>query len=192
LNGSLASLRARIRMPLQPALAVLLSIAVLGCATTDCAPPMVGRGITPNRVAASAEAEFAGTMAQWGGVLLARRHERDRTVLEVLGHPLDDCGRPGRAAASTGRFLIVHPGYLETADFEPGRLITAAGRILGSQRDHSGGASSALPMIESNQLRLWPPEQAAGFPLRPWVSIGIGGGHGGVHGGVGGGVGILF
>lgn len=176
----------------QAFLAVLLSITVLGCASTDCAPPVASAGITPNRVAALSAADYAGVQAQWGGVLLAARNERDQTVLEVRGYPLDDCGRPRRQAAPTGHFLIIHPGYLEAADLRAGRLVTATGRILGTRNTPSGAASPPLPMIESTQPRLWPPEQGAGSPVRPWVTIGIGGGHGGVHGGVGGGVGILF
>jgi len=169
-------------------IALLLSLALLGCATTDCVPAVGAAGVTPAQVAAETGEAYAGVTTQWGGVLLESRNEPERTVLEVLGHPLDDCGRPLRGAASTGRFLIVHPGYLETADFEPGRLVTAAGVVLGTGAGQVGGAPRDLPMIESYRPRLWPADEVSGRSAGPWFSIGVGGG----SGGVGGGVGILF
>ncbi|AGA92294.1 starvation-inducible outer membrane lipoprotein [Thioflavicoccus mobilis 8321] len=165
----------------------VLVVALTGCATTGNCPEAIGeRDLTPAAVTAAGTAGFTGQLVQWGGVLVEARNREERTELEVLGYPLDGCGRPRTQAASVGRFLIVKPGYLETADLRPGRLITASGRIIGTEAGRVADTPYRLPLLESFSPYLWPAEAAGGAtPWRPWVTIGVGGGSGGVGGGVG-------
>lgn len=174
------------RAPASRAAAVLALAMLVGCATTGDCPEAVGtRDLMPTAVAAAGADAYSGRLVQWGGVLIEARNRRERTELEVLGYPLDGCGRPRVQADSVGRFLIVRPGYLETADLRPGRLVTASGRLLGIETVRVDDAPYRLPLLESFKPHLWPAEAVGAPATRPWVTIGVGGGSGGVGGGIG-------
>jgi len=173
-----------------PGLSIAFSFMLLaGCAGQTCYAPVGNPSVTPSAVAATGGP--VGEPVRWGGVVVETRNLKDRTELEVVGYPLDKCGRPQTRAAQTGRFVIVRPGFLETTDYRSGRRVTSTGRIIGVREGRLGEVEYAFPLLESYKVQLWPEERQDGssaYP-RPWVSIGIGGGSGG---GVGGGVGVWF
>lgn len=165
------------------ALLPLIVLLLAGCAGNGCRSAVGDRSITP-AVAAAAET-YVGRLVQWGGLLVETRNLKDRTELQVVGYPLDDCGRPRMNAPSIGRFIVSRPGYLETVDFRVGRLLTASGRVAAIREATDGRAHNRLPVLESFNPYLWPARDAGEQSRRPWVSIGIGGGSGGVGGGIG-------
>jgi outer membrane lipoprotein len=168
------------------ALGAALALVLAGCASTsECVPPAGLTPATPAEAAAGGLAE--GAQVRWGGVLVETRNLRDRTELEVVGYPLDDCGRPRTGASPLGRFVIVHPGYLETAEYPAGRAVTATGRFSGVRSGRVGEAAQSLPLIESYKPRLWAEDRGRTYRGYggPWFNIGIGGGSGGIGGGVG-------
>jgi len=177
-----------------PHLSIAFSgLLLAGCAGQTCYAPVGNPSLTPSAVATTGG--HVGEPVQWGGILVETRNLKDRTELEVVGYPLDKCGRPQTGAAQTGRFVIVRPGFLETMDYRSGGRVTSTGRIAGVREGHLGEAEYAFPLLESYKVQRWPEERSDGSPAypRPWVSIGIGGGSGGgVYGGVGGGVGVWF
>jgi outer membrane lipoprotein len=158
-----------------------------GCASTgsgDCRTPIGERGLTPERAAAEAR---IGSAITWGGALVSTRNLADATELEVLAYPLNDCGRPLLSEPARGRFIIRRPGYLETADLAPGRSVTGSGRIIDIAEGTIGAAGYRFPVLEDAAPVFWP-EPSAGNrnpSVRPWVSVGIGGGRGWSGGGVG-------
>jgi len=167
-----------------PSLSVLFAcLLITGCASDACRTSIGNPSITPSRVSASDS--HVGEPAQWGGILVQSRHLKGSTELEIISYPLDSCGRPIVGAGKTGRFIIVHPGFLETTDYQPGRRVSAAGRITGIRTGKVGDAVYSFPLLESYKVQLWPDQQASGSYSRPWFNIGIGGGSGGVFGGVG-------
>ncbi len=165
--------------------AILLAAALLaasGCATTGerCRKPIGDRSLTPAMAA-------TGDAITWGGTLVSSRNLADATDLEMLAYPLDDCGRPLLDERAQGRFIIRRPGYLETADLAPGRRITASGRIIASVEGRIGEADYRFPVLEDAAPRVWPESAGAyrGGKVRPWISIGVGGGRGWSSGGLG-------
>jgi len=177
------------------ALIAALTLSTLaGCATTDCAAPVGNPRLTPTQVAATAG--HTGELVRWGGTLVEARNLRDSTELEIVGLPLDRCGVPRTGESPIGRFIAVVPGYLETAQYRRDRLVTATGMITGTREGTVGDAPYRFPVLSNGQVRLWPEAPPGGSGpgrVRPWVSIGIGGGSGGWYGGaVGGGVSIPF
>lgn len=173
------------------ALAVLAVVAALllsGCTSTDCPAPAGVVALTPEDAAEGRLAE--GALVRWGGILAATRNLAARTELDVIGYPLTSCGRPRTGNRSVGRFVIVHPGYLETAQYRPGEMVSATGRFIGLRPNVGGGSSPGYPHMESFHPQRWgeSPPAAEGY-WRPRISIGIGGGSGG---GIGGGVGVVF
>jgi hypothetical protein len=106
-------------------LSLVSLLLVGGCAT----PYDIGNAdarVTPTEAAKDVPGMLNHTVA-WGGLIAVTRNLKDRTEIEVVAYPLDSQNAPDRHAAPTGRFIVVQTGYLETADFAPGRLITVVG-----------------------------------------------------------------
>lgn len=152
------------------ALALVCAALLAGCATAfDIGGAATAP--TPQQAAAAIESARGRTLA-WGGMILAARNLADHTEFELLGYPLDRDHRPDRDAAPVGRFLAVHPGYLETADYREGRLVTVVGTVTGTRSGAVGEAPYLYPVLNVTTLRLWPapgPDAA-----RPRVHFGIG------------------
>jgi starvation-inducible outer membrane lipoprotein len=93
---------------------------------------------------------------------------------EVVGYPLDSENRPNRDAAPTGRFIVIHAGYLETADYAPGRLITAVGLFTGTRSGTVGEAKYVYPVLKASRMKLWPPYAGRSQPSFQFgVGVGI-------------------
>lgn len=152
---------------------VLLSLAGLllgGCAT----PYDIGNAdtrVTPTEAAKNVPGLRNRTVA-WGGLIAVSKNLQDKTEIEVVAYPLDSQNAPDRYAAPTGRFIVVQAGYLETADFAPGRLITVVGAVTETRTGTVGEAKYVYPVMVANKLNLWP--QAHGEPREPNVHFGIG------------------
>jgi outer membrane lipoprotein len=152
--------------------AVLLAPALLaGCATSpfsDQVMQRANRTITPTQVSRGPDRR-GGLEVLWGGVIAASRNLADSTELTVVAYPLDYAARPDLEAPSTGRFVLRRPGYLEPADFAPGRTLTAFGPVTGLQTGQVGERSYVYPVVEARQLHLWP-----AFYSQPQVYFGVG------------------
>jgi outer membrane lipoprotein len=170
------------------AVAALASVLAAGCASTGsgaCRQPVGDRSLTPERAVIGAGR--VGTAITWGGTLVSTRNLADATDLEVLAYPLDDCGRPLLGEPARGRFIIRRPGYLETAGISPGQRITGSGRIIDVAEGRIGEAEYRFPVLEDAAPTLWPERETryGGGNVRPWISVGVGGGSGWSGGGVG-------
>jgi outer membrane lipoprotein len=158
-------------------------IVLTGCAGDSHRQTMSERVTTPNVVSAN-PVLHQGKTVEWGGMLVTSRNLKDRTELEILALPLRDNGRPDREGRPLGRFVAVHPGYLETADYRPGNLITIAGRIIGYQDGRVGEKAYRYPKVLIDESRFWRntyyrdrPDVRVGVGVGSWgsgVSVGIG------------------
>jgi outer membrane lipoprotein len=161
-----------------------------GCATdtASCRRPVGDRSLTP--AVAAASGERAGERVTWGGTLVEARNLERETELEVVGMPLDGCGRPQTNGAPVGRFIIVRPGYLEAAELNPGALVTATGEVIGTREGQIGEAFYRFPLLRDPAPVIWRDRGASGgWQTRPMISIGVGAGSGGWRGG---GIGVSF
>ncbi len=158
------------------------TLVLAGCAGNPCLPGGDLSGPTP---AAAAAGGLEDRPVRWGGVVASIRNLPDRTELEVVGYPLDGCGRPLTQSSPVGRFMLVSRGYLEPGEFQPGRLVTASGRIAEVRTGRVGSAPYRFPVLEGPAPHLWTVAQGGGTFWRPWLSIGIGTSGSGVGGGVG-------
>lgn len=130
------------------------------------------RELTPVQAAAQPERAPAGVL--WGGMVIASRNLPDTTEIEVLAYPLDGQQRPQTSRDAQGRILIVHRGYLETADYAAGRLVTALGRFTGTREGRVGEAEYVFPVLEADELYLWPKEsERDGSNVHFGIGIGI-------------------
>lgn len=147
------------------------ALALSGCAT----PIETGnadRKITP-REAAQNSANALNRNVAWGGTIANATNLSNTTQLEVVGYPLGSDNRPKENSTPTGRFIVVHPGYLETADYAPGRQVTVVGNITETRSGKIGEAHYTYPVISATNLYLWPKEYQQ-RSSEPHFSIGIG------------------
>jgi outer membrane lipoprotein len=153
----------------------LLSLLLTACASTPrFETEGVSTDVTP-QAAARASAGAADQQVLWGGVIVGSRNLRDTTQLEILSYPLTDEQRPNTNQSPRGRFLAVQPGYVETADFAPGRLITVRGRLQERVSGKIGEADYTYPVVAVEDLELWQPQAAAERTgVRPRFNFGIG------------------
>lgn len=158
------------RTALKASFLIVSALLVGGCVT----PYDIGgadRRVTPREAAQNVAGMLNHTVA-WGGLIAAAKNLMDKTELEVVGYPLDSSNRPDRDAAPTGRFLVIQPGYLETADYAPGRQITVVGTVTETRTGTVGEAKYIYPVVAANKLQLWP--QPSDVRREPNFHFGIG------------------
>ena len=129
-------------------------LLVSACAT----PYDIGNAdprVTPVEAAKDVPGMLNHTVA-WGGLITITKNLKDKTEIEVVAYPLDSENRPNRDASPTGRFLVIQSGYLEIADYAPGRLITVVGTVTETRVGKVGEAKYVYPVVAATKLRLWP------------------------------------
>jgi len=153
---------------------VLAASLLVGCATS---PPFPLEGtdlsLTPIEAVQRPEA-LRGQRVVWGGMIVANHNLESATELEVLAYPLDHAARPKLNARPLRRFLISYPGYLESVDYAPGRLVTAIGSFERLRPGKVGKTSYDYPVLAAGRLHLWPRNYgAADSGVRFGVGVGV-------------------
>ena len=159
----------------------LMALVVLagGCSTGQ---QRADSGPTPTQVIASGQARGA---VHWGGQIVAVKNLRERTLIEVLALPLDSSGRPLLEAQSEGRFVVNRRGFLEPHEYAPNRLLEVRGQLDGFTSGQVGESAYRYPVVNGDQLVLWP-EPAVGYGrAAPRINFGIGAGSYGSGVGIG-------
>jgi len=147
------------------------------CCLAACATPLdigtANRSLTPQQAAQTIDSVRQQSVA-WGGVIIAGKNLQDKTQFEIVSYPLDDQNRPNIAAAPGGRFIAVVPGYLETADYAPGREVTVIGALQDTRSGKVGEASYTYPVVSATRIHLWPVLIPQSTEPRFHFGIGIG------------------
>lgn len=150
--------------------------SIVGFALCSCASAPkfdttgVDMSITPERAAAESAA-LASQRLLWGGMIISSGNLKDATELEVLAYPLSADQRPDTNQTPVGRFLAVHAGYLETADYAPDRRVTLSGTLDGNRRGRIGEADYVYSVLRIDKIHLWPQQ---GHSAEPTVRFGFG------------------
>ena len=163
-------------MALKPYAATLLGLIVslvVGSCATRIDIGGADTSMTPQQVASDPSTAVQRTVA-WGGAIVAIRNLREQTEIEILAYPLDYQNQPNIAAPPTGRFVGIYPGYLESVDYAPGRLITLVGTVAGTRDGTVGDARYIYPLITISRQYLWSRPAASGSEPRVQFGIGIG------------------
>ena len=135
---------------------LLLTLALAACASGPLPTEGVARDLSPGEVR-DAPADAVGQTVIWGGVIANARNLEERTRLEVVAYPLDDRSqRPLTTKAPIARFRVYADGYLETAEYATGRRVTVRGEVTGTERGRIDDAVYQFPVVESDELELWP------------------------------------
>ena len=151
----------------------LLGIGLLIAGCTSVIPAALGRGAErdPDFGALLARPEASvGRRVILGGRIVETRPLGPETEIEVLQSPLTVDDAPRDRGASGGRFLVLHPGFLDPAVFAPGRRVTVAGEVVAPRERRLGEAVYRYPTLAERHLYLWPVR----YVDRPWLGIGFG------------------
>lgn len=110
--------------------------------------------MTPQRALAESAA-LQNVLMLWGGVIISSVNLNEATQFEILAYPLTAEQKPDTEQAPVGRFLALQEGYLETADYAQGRLITVLGTLHDKRSGRIGNSNYIYPVLNINQLHLW-------------------------------------
>jgi len=136
------------------AIFIFFVLSLTACASSPLKLEGVNRTVTPAMI--SEDHPYTNTRVVWGGMIVKTQPLQQMTQIEVLAFPVDSNGEPDRQTTSQGRFVIQHQGFLEPADFAPGRWVSVVGTIGQPQMGTVGKASYRFPLIQPEQLYLWP------------------------------------
>jgi outer membrane lipoprotein len=153
---------------------ILLGAAALALAACASKPPLATGGvdtaITPARAATTPLPE---KRVLWGGVIVQTTNLKDATQIEVVGFPLDEHQEPETGGEPQGRFVVMQPGYLESAEYAAGRRITVVGPLTGTRPGRIGERDYTYPVVAPDKIHLWP-EESTRRATQPQVHFGIG------------------
>lgn len=156
--------------------AVILPAVVLlaaGCATSPLDTSGVTSRATPSEIVGSLP-EVRGKRVQWGGHIVSVVNKAQETRIEVLSYPMARNGFPNDYRKPTGRFVLRHDGFLEPRDFAPGRMLTVVGTVDSLVRTSVQDTEFLLPLVHSEQLKLWDQKYGYGDRGRPRFGFGVG------------------
>ena len=111
---------------------------------------------------------FKGKLVILGGIIINSKNTKEGTYIEVLQKPLNYRGIPKDTDVSYGRFIVLSPGFVDTAVFSRGRAVTSAGEVIGKKVLPLDEIEYTYVLIKSRELHLT--EQSYGMP----VNVGIG------------------
>lgn len=138
-------------------LVLVLPLLLASCATTaNFDTSQVDRKITPASAIEKPQLS-TGKKVIWGGTILDTQNLKNKTQIEVLAYPLNASHRPLQENKPLGRFIIHQTGYLEANNYAPGRQLSVLGNIIHFQKGKVGESSYSYPLIQAEQLYLWPP-----------------------------------
>jgi outer membrane lipoprotein len=154
-----------------------LSLAVLAyllAHLAGCASPLsrdvLGQttpGATLAEVLAAPERHL-GQVVLIAGNVLRVENRPDGTRLEILAYPTSERGFPNTSEPALGRVSLHYPGYLDRLIYQPGRQVSAAGRVIGTVP--ATADAPPQPLLAPLELALLPESPTYYSP----VHIGIG------------------
>lgn len=109
-----------------------------------------------------------GKIVLWGGTIIDSKNLKEGTQIVVLQKDLNSWGRPKESDKSQGRFIILDPGYLDTAIYRKKREITVAGEITGQKVLPIDEIDYTYPVLFPREIHLWKEETKAEYPYPYW------------------------
>lgn len=163
--------------PIRLVLAVAMPVLIAACAPA----PIYKTGsssvtATPAQVA-SAPQNFRGLEVVWGGTVVSVHNAPDHSDIEILAYPLDSSQRPRLKQPAIGRFIAVVPGFVDPLNYPAGVPVTLRGTLDGARGGMVGDANYTFPLVHSQAMHHWTPEEMRqGHPnINFGVGVGIGG-----------------
>lgn len=114
-----------------------------------------------------------GDRVIWGGRIASIRNLAEQTELTVVSYPLDRGDRPRIHQEPGVRFVLRYPGFLEPAQYVPGRFLTVLGTVEGLETLAVDAYELRHPVLQGERLHLWPAD-VSHWQSQTRFSIGVG------------------
>ena len=111
---------------------------------------------------------YKGRIVILGGYILETANDPDGSRLTILQAPLGSQNRPKSADLTKGRFLVVTKKFLDPEVYSKDRAITVGGKVEGSRQEPLGSRSYLYPVIEAQEIYLWPEKYKYARPYYPY------------------------
>lgn len=156
-------------------LVIVAALAVGGCTAVISQESLetVDREVRFEQVLENPSA-YRGTVMLLGGEIIETENMPNKTLIIVLQRPLGYRQEPYSEGESKGRFIVSAPDFLDPAIYRPRRKITVVGTVMGEQVRPLGELEYTYPVIEKQELYLWPLEEEPAAGPRFHFGIGIG------------------
>lgn len=115
--------------------------------------------------------QYEGEFVILGGKIISTENFKEGSEIVVLHYPTDQANRPSKEKESGGRFLVRSDSFIDPEIYSPGKLISVAGAITGSESRTIGAFPYEHPVIEGD-MWVWDPREKS-FP-RFHFGLGIG------------------
>ena len=112
--------------------------------------------------------DYRGELVILGGHILTASNEPDGSLLTVLQAPLDSGDRPKSQDLSEGRFMVRTKEFLDPEIYSKGRKLSLVGKVSGVELELLGNLMYRYPVIEPEELHLWPEEKRYARPYYPY------------------------
>jgi outer membrane lipoprotein len=86
----------------------------------------------------------------------------------VIQNPIDRYGEITDNDVTGGRFIILTSQRLDTLIFKQGRLVTFAGKLIGTRKQLLEGREYLYPLFAAEELHLWKPVRYYYAPYPYW------------------------
>ncbi len=163
------------RSPLLMILGVIfLSLLFTSCATRIIPKEMEGQidwTVSFEQVKSDPNAHLGKTILV-GGEIIGMHNKKETTEIEILQKPLGNDRRPLFVDESSGRFIYIHPTFLDPSIYKSGRKVTVVGMVEGARSQNLGEVEIVYPILAGKHLYLWPPYRP--HPGEPSIGIGFG------------------
>ncbi|MBI5641377.1 MAG: Slp family lipoprotein [Nitrospirae bacterium] len=102
---------------------------------------------------------YQGTMFILGGTIVETINTADGAEIEVIQNPIDRYGDIIDRDISEGRFIVTTSRHLDPLIFKKGRMLTLAGKLVGSRKGMLGDIEYNYPLFDLKESYLWKKEK---------------------------------
>jgi len=154
-------------------IAILLLLATVG-GFSGCAPVLSkqlrkeAEHPIPFAELQQAPDTYKGRVVILGGYILETANDPDGSRLTILQAPLGFRNRPKSADLTKGRFLVLAKKFLDPEVYSKDRAITVGGKVEGSRQESLGSRNYVYPLIEAQEIYLWPEKYKYARPYYPY------------------------
>ncbi|MDA8163775.1 MAG: Slp family lipoprotein [Desulfobacteraceae bacterium] len=158
-------------------IATCLACLLLSLSLTQCASP-IAKVYRQEAVTASFPSvlrnpeNYKGDTVVWGGFIIETTPTKEGTSISILETPLGFRDKPQKSESTKGRFIVKTNRYLDPMIYSRWRKITVAGKVIGQEvkTNSKTGATYTYPVVQMEQLHLWPFPEAVALPPDYWWS----------------------
>ena len=111
---------------------------------------------------------YKGRVVILGGYILETVNKPESSLIIVVQAPLGSQNKPKSKDLSKGRFIVRTDKFLDPEVYTKERKLTTGGRVSGVREQPVGDSAYRYPIIEAEELYLWPKEKCYTRPYDPY------------------------